>query len=599
MTLDVALDMLVKATLLFTAGWVVTALMWRASAASRHAVWAAVCVAALALPLAQSSLPTFSASWWPQWSSASRAPVRPDAPVESVNVTHAAAAADAVDGDASGAVDVPWGPITFGLWVLGLCVGLTRLIVGRRAAHALTTAAVPETAARILARADLIGGWLGAPPCAIRRGAPDWMPATWGVRRPVVVLPSTAVEWSDERLDPVLVHELAHVYRRDAVWHQVAQVMVAVWWMHPLAWIAARQLRVERERACDDLVLAFGARASDYATDLVSLVGVCGGTEMTLAMARRSQLEGRVMAILNPRLNRNGRTGLATLIAAAVVVAMAPLASMRAATVTPEAPAASAPQQYPQNMVRVGSTILEPKKIKDVRPVYPPIAIAGKVQGVVIAEIVIDTEGVVTDAKVLRPVALLDQAALEAIRQWRFMPTELNGVRVPIVMTVTVAFRLDENGNPINAVPPQRPEMTPSERAAYLKGLAEGQAQLEVLEAERAASVLANLPLPTWTEGDPPLRIGGHIKEPKKIKDVRPVYPDIALSARVQGIVIIEAQIDQDGKVNNARVIRPVALLDQAALDAVLQWEFEPVLLNGQPVPVIMTVTVNFTLPGL
>ncbi|MBM3750488.1 MAG: energy transducer TonB [Acidimicrobiia bacterium] len=129
--------------------------------------------------------------------------------------------------------------------------------------------------------------------------------------------------------------------------------------------------------------------------------------------------------------------------------------------------------------------------------------------------------------------------------------------------------------------------------------LAALQARLAVLEAERAASNLANVPLPTWTAGDPPLRIGGHIKEPRKIKDVRPVYPDIALSARVQGIVIIEAQIDQDGKVNNARVIRPVALLDQAALDAVLQWEFEPVLLNGQPVPVIMTVTVNFTLPGL
>jgi len=138
----------------------------------------------------------------------------------------------------------------------------------------------------------------------------------------------------------------------------------------------------------------------------------------------------------------------------------------------------------------------------------------------------------------------------------------------------------------------QNPQFGRAELAAL-------QARLAVLEAERAASNLANVPLPTWTAGDPPLRIGGHIKEPRKIKDVRPVYPDIALSARVQGIVIIEAQIDQDGKVNNARVIRPVALLDQAALDAVLQWEFEPVLLNGQPVPVIMTVTVNFTLPGL
>lgn len=124
-------------------------------------------------------------------------------------------------------------------------------------------------------------------------------------------------------------------------------------------------------------------------------------------------------------------------------------------------------------------------------------------------------------------------------------------------------------------------------------------ARLATLEAERAGAAQTDRPAPTWTEGDPPLRIGGNIKEPKKLKDVRPVYPEIALNARVQGIVIIETQIDRDGRVSNARVIRPVALLDDAAIDAVMQWEFEPTLLGGQPVPVIMTVTVNFTLPGL
>lgn len=99
-----------------------------------------------------------------------------------------------------------------------------------------------------------------------------------------------------------------------------------------------------------------------------------------------------------------------------------------------------------------------------------------------------------------------------------------------------------------------------------------------------------------WNPGDPPLRIGGDIKEPKKIKHVAPVYPQEALQSRVQGIVIIEARIDQDGRVADARVLRPVALLDQAALDAVLQWEFLPTLIDGQPVPVIITVTVSFTL---
>ncbi len=85
-------------------------------------------------------------------------------------------------------------------------------------------------------------------------------------------------------------------------------------------------------------------------------------------------------------------------------------------------------------------------------------------------------------------------------------------------------------------------------------------------------------------------------RRPTKTKDVRPVYPPIAQSARVSGVVIIEATIGADGKVKDAKVLRSIPLLDQAALDAVKQWQFTPTLLNGVPVPVIMTVTVNFTL---
>jgi protein TonB len=93
-----------------------------------------------------------------------------------------------------------------------------------------------------------------------------------------------------------------------------------------------------------------------------------------------------------------------------------------------------------------------------------------------------------------------------------------------------------------------------------------------------------------------PVRVGGNIKAPTKIKHVAPIYPSIAQSARVQGVVIVEATIGPDGKVKDAKVLRSIPLLDQAALDAVRQWEFTPTLLNGVPVPVIMTVTVNFTL---
>ena len=93
-----------------------------------------------------------------------------------------------------------------------------------------------------------------------------------------------------------------------------------------------------------------------------------------------------------------------------------------------------------------------------------------------------------------------------------------------------------------------------------------------------------------------PVRVGGDIKEPKKIKDAKPVYPEIAQAARVQGIVILEIVIDQNGYVSDAKVLRSVPLLDQAATDAVRQWQFTPTYLNNAPVDVVMTVTVNFTL---
>jgi protein TonB len=92
------------------------------------------------------------------------------------------------------------------------------------------------------------------------------------------------------------------------------------------------------------------------------------------------------------------------------------------------------------------------------------------------------------------------------------------------------------------------------------------------------------------------VRVGGDISEPKKIKDVKPAYPEIAQNAMVQGIVILEILVDQEGRVAEAKVLRSIPLLDQAAIDAVTQWQYMPTLLNGAPVPVVMTVTVNFSL---
>jgi len=93
-----------------------------------------------------------------------------------------------------------------------------------------------------------------------------------------------------------------------------------------------------------------------------------------------------------------------------------------------------------------------------------------------------------------------------------------------------------------------------------------------------------------------PLHVGGSIRPPMKIVDAAPQYPAIARAAHVQGIVILEATIGEDGAVRDVRVLRSIPLLDVAAIDAVRQWRFTPTLLNGEPVPIVMTVTVGFTL---
>jgi protein TonB len=196
-------------------------------------------------------------------------------------------------------------------------------------------------------------------------------------------------------------------------------------------------------------------------------------------------------------------------------------------------------------------------------PTYPSEAQTAGVQGEVGMELTINTTGRVQDVHVVSSTAasasgpalpalraLLNDAAMAAARQWEYEPAVLNGVVVSVITTANVRFVL-----------------TPREP-----------------------------PKPPPQAGPAPVRTGGNIKAPTKTRDVKAVYPAIAQSARVQGVVIIEATIDQQGRVSDARVLRSIPLLDQAALDAVRQWEFTPTLLNGVAVPVIMTVTVQFSL---
>src|SRR5439155_15248561 len=161
------------------------------------------------------------------------------------------------------------------------------------------------------------------------------MPMTFGIVRPVVFLPSDAATWSEERRRMVLLHELAHVRRGDAATQLLARLALILNWWNPLAWTAWREFLKERERAADDMVLDAGARASDYAGHLLEVARAMQAAPAlgwaAVAMARRSQLEGRLLNILDARAIRynGGRASAlaATLLAVALV---APFAAVRA-----------------------------------------------------------------------------------------------------------------------------------------------------------------------------------------------------------------------------------------------------------------------------
>jgi beta-lactamase regulating signal transducer with metallopeptidase domain len=236
------------------------------------------------------------------------------------------------------------GRVLLVLWMLGVAAVLLRLAVG--------TVIVSRLARRGRRVDD--GGWLSLAqrlasalridrPLTLMRSDRLGVPVTWGVVYPVVLLPDDADEWPEERRRYVLVHEMAHVKRLDALTQLVGQVALALFWFNPLMWIAVRRMQLEREHACDDYVLLHGTQPSRYAADLLEMVQSLGTPAhraaqpafAPLAMARRSEFEGRMHSILDPRLDRHplhrGRTLMSALAALLILVPLAALQPYRSA----------------------------------------------------------------------------------------------------------------------------------------------------------------------------------------------------------------------------------------------------------------------------
>ncbi|HEX8321808.1 M56 family metallopeptidase [Longimicrobium sp.] len=329
-------ELAAKATLILLLAAAVSALLWRASAAVRHLVWCVAVIGVLALPVFSVVLPAWEVPLLPSTAApASTAPATlveqpgfhaemPDRALlaEPMPVVHSAADA--------------WLPrAAAGLVAAGVLAGLLWLALGfwgvARMGRRAQVVHDPEWLRSAHEAAEQLQ--LRRPVLLLRdRGAV--MPATGGLLWPAVVLPANADQWADDRRRAVLAHELAHVKRFDTLTQALAQVACALFWWHPAVWYAARRLRVERERACDDLVLRTGTRASDYASHLLEIArshrSPWLASPALVSMARPSQLESRLLWVLDAARSRGVPSAGAKLLAVvAGLLIVGSLAAMR------------------------------------------------------------------------------------------------------------------------------------------------------------------------------------------------------------------------------------------------------------------------------
>jgi HEAT repeat protein/beta-lactamase regulating signal transducer with metallopeptidase domain len=357
------LDSLVKATLLLGAAAVLTLALARASAAVRHLVWTFALTGALLLPVLSLALPRWQVPLVTFTTPAMETSIVPEEatlpttpPVRRARVevrSNVAEVSDraALPPAAPSAQPLPWSAasVLLAIWAGGAAIVIGRLLLGIAAVQWMTRRTGRVVDAPWLRLAVALASDLGITRrVTFLESRRATMPMAFGILEPAVLMPADAARWPIERLRIVLLHELAHVKRRDCLTHAIAQVACAVYWFNPLAWIAARHIRTERERACDDLVLAAGTNGPDYAEELLEIARVMRAgrfpalmTGATLAMAHRTQLEGRLIAILDPKVPRAGVSRIRTAVAATTVAcALPPLAALQPWTVVEAAPAA-------------------------------------------------------------------------------------------------------------------------------------------------------------------------------------------------------------------------------------------------------------------
>jgi len=531
-------DWLIRPSIVLATGILASMLVRRQPAAVRHWILAAAIGVAAIQPLATLVLPAMPmpAISWRQ----ANPPV--------------AAAAGKADSDmafeflvpAARAPQTTWWRTAGRVWFAGAMIALA--VIGSAMAWLMVLGKRASTAGTEWSSAlALVQGRLGSRRrvrIAITRHPA--MLVTWGAISPAILLPADADTWTTDRKELVVAHEIAHLMRHDWLIQLLAETARAIYWFNPLFWIACARLRHESECASDDIVLATGIAGTSYASHLVDLArtfSVHGRTWLPApSIARPSTLERRVRAMLNPRLNRRPISAFARMALAAIILAVSlPIAAASHLAASP-----SGTLRDPQGRVLPGATVR-----------------LSAIGSDAIHETQSDSAGAFQFPEIPDGDYMLS-ARLPGFLSAR-QRVRVSSANAPLDVTLQVG--------------------TLQETINVRSGAVAG-------DQPRKVTTALTVPAPPrcgTTE------LGGNLKPPMKLKDVRVRYRQAWVDNNVEGNVLLQAVIGIDGKVKNVEVVSAVnADLEEEAIAAVSQWEFSPTYLNCQAIEVRMFVTVSF-----
>jgi beta-lactamase regulating signal transducer with metallopeptidase domain len=540
------LEAAIKIALVIVVGLIAASALRRRPAALRHWMLATAIATALATPLMMRlapswSLPVEAVADVPREAAAPPRNSRPEGRIGiTTSVQRGAASTAAIETSVTPAA------LLVAIWIAGVAVNLAGLSVGlwrlRRIAARATIVHDGPWAESARALGERFG--LRRSVRLLQSDEPALL-VTWGLITPKVLLPAGAPSWHADRIRVVLAHELAHVQRRDWIVQIGSELL-----FNPIVWVASSRLRLESERACDDAVVNLGVSGGDYAEHLLELARQFGRARRTAFPAvaivpRPSSLERRVTAMLNTHVNRrpvSRASRLATL--ALLLAAVLPIAL------------------FAQNRFwTISGSIVDPSNA-----VLPGVTV-----------VAIDTSRGA-------------RHEVETNRTGRFeivgLPDGPYVLEAGIPGFATYRQKLTLEGQDVNREITLQVG-TLQETISVTRGGAPPSFEGQRSGSPRAATCGPSEAAPATGSN----RIGGQIRQPRKIRHVSPVYPEGA----APGLVRMEAIIGIDGLVQETKVTNDASpALAQAAVDAVRQWEFDPTLLNCQAIPVTMTVTIDF-----